>query len=180
MIPGQCRPASSSPLSHQRRPPPESSPECAPAEQFRMNDVTFSRIAAHNGSSFGSNTTHCVPGTGSLPDRVRSLRTGSYPLIGIRVGAHQRARSPQHVAIHGEDRNNSAPADSARRSPRRSASDQSLHTRKRRFQFRVEFSAYAARRVDARIQSCQPRLTARTSATGTVQRIGQPQPRKEY
>ena len=64
-----------------------------------MNVPQFSRSCAHSGSSFGSNTAHCVP-RNRLSSMNRAVRrTGRYFHSDARRSApSQRARAPHDVA----------------------------------------------------------------------------------
>ena len=63
-----------------------------------MNAPTFRRICAHSGSSFGSNTTHCVPRYRLSSRKSAVRRTARYfHSRGQLVGAAQRAPAPDHA-----------------------------------------------------------------------------------
>ena len=60
-----------------------------------MNAPTFSRICAHSGSSFGSNTTHCVPRNSDSSRNSAIRRTGTYFHSDPRSLSPSSVRAPQ-------------------------------------------------------------------------------------
>ena len=60
-----------------------------------MNAPTLSRICAHSGSSFGSNTTHCVPRYRLSSMNSASRRTGTYLYSSASWSAPRSVRAPQ-------------------------------------------------------------------------------------
>ena len=60
-----------------------------------MNAPRLSRICAHSGSSFGSNTTHCVPRYSDSSRKSAVRRTGTYFHSEARLSAPASVRAPQ-------------------------------------------------------------------------------------
>src|ERR1041384_7681840 len=68
----------------------------APARNSElMNALMLNRIAAHSGSSLGSNTTHCVPRYSETFRKFAVRRTGTYRYSGL--DSVPIVRVPQHT-----------------------------------------------------------------------------------
>ena len=76
-----------------------------------MNEPTFSRIAAHSGSSFGSNTTHLVPRYRLSSRKSAVRRTGTYFHWLASASAPASVRAPhEHAAVDGNVRKQFRPS----------------------------------------------------------------------